>query len=65
MKVTTLTSEMNATEMGRKGGLPDERIKKLEAINRKLTDSMRKKAEKRVKELIQLQIQIPYFRGLQ
>lgn len=60
MTVTTPIPEMNATEVGRKVGLPDERLKKS-----KITDSMRKKVEEHVKEFIRLQIQVPDFRGLQ
>ncbi|CCI11700.1 unnamed protein product [Albugo candida] len=59
------TSQMNAKEMKRKVAVRDDRIKKLQASNRQITESLRKQAEKHVEELICLRDQISDFRDAQ
>lgn len=56
------TSDLNAKEPKRRVAVREERIKKLEASNRNITESLRNQVEKHVEELIHRRDPISNFR---
>ncbi|CCI48622.1 unnamed protein product [Albugo candida] len=58
-------SEKNTKEAKRKVTVCDDRIKELRASNRRITERLRKEAEKHVEELIRLRGHISDFQGAQ